>query len=190
MTKGDSLDVLKQNGLNTPIYRVFRTPFNREKMISSTHDFPGNISVRTWAKGKVECPFYPNQSFTTIPSILDYLFESDLDEIIFSQGIDPSKSERCGRVSHLMDYKTDNFACLEYFEGPGTVRDLDKKDPAERFSEIIPYWGWKCPDLWKLYLMSKCRPFFGSYPLSTLEWSLYNDRVGRLKDTLIFWEVL
>lgn len=193
-TKGESLDILRANNMNTPIYRVFKYPFNREMMISAIADFPDKISIRTYRTNEVECPFFPNKSKSEIADILDSLFEDQeekpLDEIILSQGIDPEFSWVCGRISHLDSLVTEDYAYLEYFSGKGTVRDLDKKPSSDTTTKAIPRWGFKSSLPWELHLINKCRIFFQSYPWTTLEWSIYPYGVGEKQENLIFWEVL
>lgn len=191
-TKGESLEILAKNQLNTPVFAILRPPYSVDELVGSLGMFPGNVSVRTWQKGKLVCPFFPNRSPEEVMTIVrDLMEEGQVDEIILSEGIDPANSERCGRISHLVtDYYNETYAVIEYFEGPGTVRDLDTKSGTEKKMVEIPKWNFNAPELWMVYFMSKARPFFHKYPGSTLEWSYYPYAIGRKQDNLIFWEVL
>jgi hypothetical protein len=193
LSKGESLELLRSYGMNTPQFRVFKKPFNREEMIRGSFEFPGNISVRTWRAGKIMCPFFPNRFGGDVPNIIDDLFSlhPDLDEIIFSEGINPQDSLKCGRLSHIEIPGDDAYAVIEYFEGPGTVRELDNKvnEKVKRMT-VGKYNQPTNGDAWISDLIRKCRMIFHVYPRATLEWSIYPTKIGTKKDNLIWWEIL
>lgn len=192
LSKGDSLDLLRNYGMNTPIFRVFKKPFNREEMILTAFEFPGNISVRTWNEGKIMCPFFPNQLQNDIPRIIDGIFANyQVEEIIFSEGIDPHNSLKCGKVTHLRNLGYEAYAAVEYFEGPGTVRELDNKPNGEvNRIKVSKYNQPNNENEWISDLVRKCRILFQAYPGTTVEWSIYSTDIGTKRDKLIFWEVV
>ena len=188
-SKGDSLNRLYQSGMNTPRFVVSRKPFNREDMIFRLIDFDGKISIRTWRKDGLVCPFFPNRPKSEVPDILDELFSMEnLDEIILAEGINPEESLACGRASHM----DDDSIILEFFRGSGTVRDLDKKNLDEVTCLVVSRHKALIlgEDDWIRLLLKQCREFYKFEPGTTLEWSYYKGRIGWKKENLIFWEAL
>jgi hypothetical protein len=187
MSKADTLDLLEVHGMNTVDRVVLKKPFKPKTLLESittiTHP---KISMRTWERGRVLCPFYPNQSADDLIQVVgrDWPKIKLVDGIILSEGINPDDSKMAGKI---MDGETDLI--VEYFEGPGTVRKLDTITPlTKRFPKkgvilTTPFNDWA-----SLYVAAKA--FFRSYPSTIIEWSYYPYKVGKKQENYIYWEVL
>ena len=192
ISKGETLALLQANSLNTPVYHVFVAPFDWAKIDRMIDIFEDRISIRTWQDGNILCPFFPNQTRPEAHKALKEIFRTTgdrLGEIILSEGIDPATSVRCGRIMHTQ-FTEGADALIEYFDGPGTVRDLDKIE-RDRVN-ILTVRRFQTSDLlpWQLSLFSLCSKMFKQYPNCTIEWSQYDHPIGLRHLHFIFWEVL
>jgi hypothetical protein len=189
LSKGQSIILLQSNGLNTPQCRVFNKPFDWDDMYHAVDGFDERVSIRTWRKGDFNCPFFPNLTKPEAKVMVKEIYHTSgelLDEIIMSEGINPQESMRCGRIMDMSLQGSRAF--IEYFEGPGTVRELDSLHPNKVFREQIN--GTQETPMWMSTLIRRCYPMFKQFPGCTLEWSHYNQPIGRLQERFIFWEVL
>lgn len=196
LSKGRTLNLLNEWGFNVPHFVVFHPtssmPEVPKSLIQLFNLFSGEtISIRTWRENEFKCPFSPNKD---ISYQIDWLRENwetlkNHEEIIISEGIDPSKSLRAGKAVHLPS----NDILVEYYEGPGTVRDMETMD-SSRLRHFLfpgPFYGKVPYDRRELMqLAARFRKFFMSHPERTIEWSQYPYKIGRRKEEFIFWEVL
>ncbi len=187
LSKADTLALLEAHGMNTVERVVVKKPFVAEsiigKIISFSHEV---ISLRSWRRGKVLSPFYPNCPVDKLLQIINDNWDSlkVCDEIIISEGINPDNSLRAGKI---IDGETSML--IEYFNGPGTVRKLDKIQP---LIKTIPKTGsislQSLDDWFPLCLAAKT--LFRSYPGHIIEWSKYPYKIGKKKEHYIYWEVI
>ena len=180
--KVSSLEYLESQNVNTPRFSVYTDKDSFRNVC--IRDGGKKVSIRTYKKDIFKSPHYPNVVLSS--EIMDRC-KSHIGEgyqIIISDPIDPKEALYKGNL----EYQDRHNFLIEYTPGPGTVRDTDNGsknsivqlssrveivDKLERYGANILYTAYE---------------IFWGHPI-ILEWSIYLNPVGKLKDQLIFWEI-
>jgi hypothetical protein len=193
--KTESLLKLKALRVNIPVFEVLTNseevrnflkqsmPRRWDAYSIRTDNKKGQIPYKKWG-----LPFFPNKNWGEVRDILNkellHLVDRELD-IIMAEGIDPKDSLISGR--YLKDLEGEDV--VDYITGSSTGRDIEKRTPKEwkptssevppeqmQFSRIVNYVKYSFSHAFEA-------PF-------VVEFSIYPYPIGRLKDKLIFWEVI
>jgi len=188
MGKLASLNELEDLGLNTPrlLLALGAAEEARSKVIAWNNLKLSNrakVSIRTEnVNHGCLCPHHPNITQGKADAIIRDLVKRPGYEILIFEGIDPNDCLRRGNIVVPKDLQ--KGIIVEYSEGPGTVRDLNRSD----FKVLEIPWMAVIPD--------EVRPIVLTYATHRdklvgriLEWSIYRNPVGKLKRNEIFWEI-
>lgn len=192
--KAESLIRLASLGFNTPDFELLTSP---DEISNHRKQFEGwgKVSLRVDAVDprlfSFNMSFYPNQIWGEECEYLLRGLLSDPDRMVIVQrAIDPKKTWVAGKM-----VATEDEELIEYFVGPGTIRDME----TGQVSTHIQYFNkfGRLPEkstplailgvmdviynLRKSCISAFKRPFF-------VEWSLYQDKVGKKNRNLILWE--
>lgn len=195
-TKANSLIFLKEEGFNTPDFRIITCKGELRGLLYGDFKEEENISVRTFLPGKDSTtsfkePFKPNLSKGDTEEFYHHCSELlKTHTLILSKGINPQKAVARGNIRYL---HSENWA-LEFMKGPGTVRDLEAASKDDLFqigstlgmrplSKVMDCLGTK-----GLSIVKAIDSFYWGIPL-IVEWSIYEEGVGRNNSSLIFWEI-
>lgn len=192
--KLNSLIFLAERGVNTPVFQ--------EVTLDGLETFGQRkkgerVSIRSFQMSSnsfsILAPFYP-----------DTLVDDDLlgkmgdllargFRVIASIPIDPKDCTWRGNIVYL---DKDNWI-LDYAEGPGTVREMERL-PSTEIKTIKSLWyGKRAPTLAVTtpkggfhgkYILNTAKSLFWGTPF-LLEWSIYPYPVGLKHNPLIFWEL-
>lgn len=176
-TKYNSLVFLKQRMFNTPNFRLITLLgelIQIKDQVKSIRIFNDN------PKSSMLLPHFPNRLVDNEVFNACYNELSKGNKLIVSDPIDPRHSLYKGNIM-VTDFG--DFV-VEYTEGPGTVRDLEKSVvkraiTLQELSLIGPY---------RHSLVSKSLSTYWGIPI-ILEWSIYDSPVGLKNQELIFWEI-
>jgi hypothetical protein len=181
MSKLQSLQRLRDLGLNTPrlicSLQQYLSPKNKLSFWDSV-DTPQDVrvSIRTERDGELICPHFPNITRRDANKYISKLAHQGYSIYIF-EGINPLDCMRRGNIALFKDR-----IIVEFLEGPGTVRDLEKAVPIhldlKSWTELpisLRYlsYGLESQELWN----------------QIIEWSIYKDPVGQLGRMDIYWEI-
>lgn len=185
ISKAESITLLQTFGLNTADRFVMKKPLIQDllRAIYLMGDKYPKVSLRTHSIGKFNTPFFPNREVIDLVGEVDENWKDieAQDEVILSEGINPDDSLCCGKI-----HDGNMGVLVEWIEGPGTVRDMEKLGYDSLNRETIH----RSTEGWKGMLLRKVSKLFSAYPGCTIEWSLYKYGVGKQKSDFIFWEVI
>lgn len=189
MNKGESLDFLSNLGYNTIDYMICR----------SNMEFNAFIHSRS-KEGMPECGFsirtqrddQDNLKGFKYPFYLGIKDESKLKEIAFellekgytiivSKTLEPNDTICKGNA---VINRRDNVL-IEYIHGPGTVRQLEEKTPAQE--NIYIFANPKSPAWLRAIFMFMVNEIATEDII--VEWSYYPYPVGKKEQKLILWEL-
>ena len=199
-SKIESLQKLINLGVNTPNFEILTTGEEVMEFIKRgektrrldafsirTDNKKGQALYKKWG-----LPFFPNKPWGEIVDILNKELLPLIDEkidIIVAEGINPKDSLISGR--YLRNPKEGDI--LDYIRGPSTGRDVDRGSP----ESWIPTSSYKkeLPLHIQGQFMRVSNYARNSFPRAfktsfVIEFSVYPYPIGRLKDKLIFWEVI
>lgn len=194
--KLERINTLNSLGLNVPGYYLIHDEATLREFKEELLPKYQRMSVRTYSKSdefkEFKCPFYPNhlvKSFENesgkVTGIVDMIDElASKYYVIASPPIDPEKCLFAGNL--ITPEWGDEVVHIEFIKGPGTVRDVEKRGIAlevPRKGEII-FEGQRMHDLERVRDLALKFPNSGQ----VLEWSVYSENVGQLKQDVVFWE--
>jgi len=194
--KTNSLLKLMNLNLNTPDVIILRDREDIARFLKSNvwGDWR-KVSIRTDNKERMEAykkwglPFFPNKTKEEAREILTRdlpeLVDRNID-ILVAEGINPEESTLSGKY-----FKSLTEDLLEYILGPSTVRDIERGSPKcwDVPEDVMPV---ELPleemkELLYVALKTISKEFRMPF---VIEFSVYPYPMGRLKKTLIFWEVI
>lgn len=198
-SKVKSLEILDSLGFNTPnlLLRIpqFDDPhkkveaWNNLKLPTSPEYPETRVSIRTQRDGEKKTPHYPNIREGEAEEKVRELAKAGYEILIF-EAIDP---KNCLLRGNLVRRSDRDAMILEWMEGPGTVRDLEKASKLLHLEillfsqeENLTYSVNGIPEpIWPLV-----DHYFESPGLAheILEWSYYNQPIGKLNQPTICWE--
>lgn len=195
--KTESLLKLADLDVNTPNIKIMRSGVELSNFLKCNMGGWERISIRTDTKKEYEnyrkwgLPFYPYQTKEEFKKILRQelleLVDKSID-ILVAEGINPQDVLISGKY-----FKSTNRDIIEYILGPSTVRDVDRSIPKhwDLSLESPPRdFNLVSADLGEL-LCKVNRIIFLRFKIPfVVEFSIYPYPVGKLKKTLIFWEVI
>lgn len=196
MPKLQTLEELSSLGFNTPnLLLAIKRGDDLDVRLGKWRDFSKSyqgdkVSIRTERDGEFTTPHMPNypmdDAYEKVPSLIRagynvYLFDP----------IDPSECLRRGTICF-----NGSRLVIEYLEGPGTVRDIEHKpDVISRQLEPTRHQG--IPGM--AFVVSHedpCHRIIEAYCSELdrfrnqiLEWSIYRNPVGKMKQREIYWEL-
>ena len=190
--KTESMLKLMELGVNTPVFEVLSSSQAVMEFIEKGAKWD-KFSIRTDNKKglalykKWGLPFFPNRTWGETVDVLEgellQLVDKNLD-IIVAEGINPEDSLVSGR--YLRDFKGD---IVDYVLGPSTGRDVEAGVPKQwnpSYSANPPL-----PEITKVADYAKSPSFLRVFRVPfVLEFSIYPYPIGKLRDKLIFWEVI
>lgn len=200
MGKFRDIEILHNLGFNTPNVLLnlpqFDDKIEKHRMwkaisINESPEYPNpRVSIRTCRDGENLCPFHPNVPLEAAEKLVPELIEEGY-EVMISEGIDPVNCLLRGNVVRRPDKPV---VTLEWINGPGTVRDLEKATTIQHLSLTI-YQGVNEEFIDLDAIPVEIRPLVKAYfetpsfAHKILEWSFYNRPVGRKKQPEICWEI-
>lgn len=184
------LQQLEEAGFNTADFIFFppnRADLGRVRKFFKKH---GRISIRHYGEDEnrfFKCPVLYNQEDWSV--IWQFINQNNKRFwTLCNQAIRLEDSQFAGNIL-LLDEKGRNFT-VEYFEGPGTPRDMEHKSPSQlkcfRREFGKPFLGSIHQEL--ISVAAQFRNFLPEQRPIVLEFSIYPYPIGKLQRHDIFWE--
>lgn len=201
MGKIHSLKELQLMGLNVPELLVSLGQFDQDKAVKweaamqkMSKIMPREkISIRTERDGETNCPHFPNVTRSVADNHVRKLAKQGYAIHAFV-GIDPKDCRVKGNITRQPSTDGKFVYVIDYFGGPGTVREIEKKSKFFSVSgdppEIEPVklsdnpFAEELSELIQLYYDHR-----DQFNNQILEWSYYPNMVGLKKRNFIFWEL-
>lgn len=196
MPKIQSIKELEALGFNTPNLLIsLDKTLDREQRIDAWRLFKIsrgdlNVSIRTERDGEYTTPHLPNISIRKADEkILDLIRDGYVIHVF--DPIDPLECLHRGTVCF-----NGVKLVIEFLSGPGTVRDLEYS-PDVKHIELNPtrHAGFPGPAfhipheaIWLAPAEAYCSEL-NRFRNHILEWSIYRNPVGKLKQREIYWEL-
>ena len=198
-SKSKSLEILENLGFNTPnlLIRIPQFDSPGQKLASwlnlkvpTSPEYPEpRVSIRTNRDGETRTPHFPNVKESEADKIVADLARAGYEILIF-EAIDPAN---CLLRGNLVRRPDQPVMSLEWMEGPGTVRDLEGLEGLRHLDMLLHGEGDAVsfpldgipPDIRSLAIQYFNTPYL-AYKI--LEWSLYNQPIGKMKSPIICWE--
>lgn len=182
-SKIQSIKALKAMGLNVPKLLLelhVKDDLEAWKKYYSEHD--GRVSIRTEKGPSFKCPHHPNIKLNKADREIHYLLSQGYSIYVF----EPINPDKCLCRGNFL--RKESGDCLvEWLEGPGTVRDLEKVP--SHLINLVEFKGIdKLLHYPNIYNVIKQLIPLGRFCNEIVEWSYYSEKVGTLKDYPIFWE--
>ena len=193
--KSESLIKLAGLGFNTPEFELL---MDVGEVAQHEKEFMAwdKVSVRTdyaFRRQGFKLPFYPNKPWKEALEIITQILRGGSGKymVIASKGINPEDSIAAGKY-----LKTNNVELIEYFVGPGTIRDLETNKVERREIDLTNHVGfpiekWSMDMIPYSHAMQRMRGRANLIPPPfILEWSLYPYELGKKSERMIFWEII
>jgi hypothetical protein len=193
--KAESLIKLAGLGFNTPEFELL---MDVGELAQHEKEFMAweRVSIRTdytFRRPGFKLPFYPNVPWKEAIPMIDQVLRGGHGKymVIASKGIDPQLSIAGGKYLKSFDQEL-----IEYFAGPGTIRDLETNKVERREIDLTNHTGFpieKCSIDMIPYTNAMQRMRGRAHLIPTpfiLEWSLYPNKVGMKSERMIFWEII
>ena len=186
MSKGESLDFLKNMGFNTIDYQICRKEAEVVDFLKARKMDRVGFSIRTQKDGEdnksnFKYPFYLGiKNEEQFAKISGELLKEGYT-LIVSKTLDPEETVCKGTAV----INSPENVLVEYITGPGTVRQLEEETPSQSNLYIFdsvrsPAW---LREIFFFMVEKLCKENI------IVEWSYYPYPVGLLKQQLILWEL-
>lgn len=195
MPKIQTINELNKLGFNTPeILQIIGRGPDFQERLKIWNDFyadhNGKVSIRTERDGEYTTPHFPNISLKDAHEKVPALLRNGYSVYIFSP-IDPSECLQRGTICF-----NGTALVIEWLDGPGTVRDLEKSSEVKnmQFKPIKhsdfpgPVFVFPKEYPWERVAEAYCSEL-NRFRNQILEWSIYRNPVGKMKQREIYWEL-
>lgn len=184
--KMERIAELSKLGFNVPEYTLIHDATTLDALKREIFPNYKKMSLRTYSRTdelkEFKCPFHPNTSVEDLLKLVDDYVQKYY--ILVSPPIDPAECLWAGNVITPKLFTDD--VTFEYVKGPGTVRDVEKRGKSLVVGRRgdINIDGQLVTDI--MHVRDKILRFPREAVI--IEWSVYSNRVGKDKDTTVYWE--